>query len=93
MTKDSIAEALASEGLTAGAQGYVIPDNREAACLVAAPGEVFSVDRLVRVELRDKHVLLANARHEHFFFSYDDILGFRVIAGPAARERTTGFGR
>lgn len=92
MTRESIASALDSEGLTAGNQGYTIPDNREAACLVGTPGEIFSVDRLIRVDLRDKHILLENAKRERFFFAYEDILGLRLLAA-ATRDRVTGFGR
>jgi hypothetical protein len=93
MTKESIAKALESEGLSTGNQGYTIPENREAALLVSTPGEIFSVDRLVRVDLRGEHVLLENSKHERFFFSYNDVLGLRLLAAPAARDRVTGFGR
>jgi hypothetical protein len=92
MTRESITAALDSEGLGAGPQGYVLPDNREATCLVAAPGDVFSVDRLVRIDLKDKFILLENGRHERFFFAYEDVLGLKLLAAPAAKDRVAGFG-
>jgi hypothetical protein len=92
MTRESITAALDSEGLGSGAQGYSIAENREAMCLVAAPGDVFSVDRIVRIDLKDKFILLENGKRERFFFAYEDILGLKVLA-PAAKDRTAGFGR
>ena len=93
MTKDSIAQVLEAEGLSAGNQGYAIPENREAVCLISAPGDVFTVDRLIRIELRDKHIVLENSKHERFFFGYEDVLGMRLLAAPAARDRVAGFTR
>jgi hypothetical protein len=93
MTKESIAQALESEGLASGNQGHAIPENREATCLISAPGDIFTVDRLVRIELRDKHLLLENTKRERFFFAYEDVLGLRLLAAPAARDRVAGFGR
>jgi hypothetical protein len=93
MTRESITAALEGEGLGAGAQGYAIPEAREASCLIAAPGEVFSVDRIVRMDLKDKFVLLENAKRERFFFAYEDVLGMKMLAAPNAKERVAGFGR
>ena len=92
MTRESITAALESEGLGSGAQGYNIPDSREAMCLVAAPGEIFSVDRVLRIDLKDKFVLLENGKRERFFFAYEDLLGLKLLA-PAAKDRVAGFGR
>jgi hypothetical protein len=96
MTKDSIAQVLEAEGLNAAKDNkdaYLVPENREAVCLIGAPGEVFSVDRLSRIELRDKHIVLENSKRERFFFGYDDVLGLRILAAPAARDRIAGFSR
>jgi hypothetical protein len=92
MTKESIAQALEAEGLTGGSQGYSIPENREATCLIGTPGEIFSVDRLVKLELRAQHVLLENTKRERFFFGYESVLGLRLLAA-STRERPAGFGR
>jgi hypothetical protein len=93
MTKESIAQALEAEGLTGGNQGYTIPENREAVGLIGTPGEIFSVDRLVKLELRDKHLVLENSKRERFVFGYEHVLGFRLLAAPAARDRVAGFTR
>jgi hypothetical protein len=93
MTRESITAALEGEGLGAGAQGYTIPESREVTCLVAAPGDVFSVDRIVRIDLKDKFLLLENTRRERFFFAYEDLLGIKMLAAPNAKERVAGFGR
>jgi hypothetical protein len=93
MTRESITAALDGEGLGSGAQGYSIPDAREATCLVAAPGDVFSVDRIVRIDLKEKFLLLENAKRERFFFAYEDVLGMKLLAAPNAKERVAGFGR
>jgi hypothetical protein len=90
MTRESIAQALESEGLGAGNQGYTIPEARDASFLIGAPGGVYSIDRVVRVDLRDKLLLVENAKHERFFFGYDDVLGVRLLAAPTTR---TGFAR
>jgi hypothetical protein len=93
MTRESITAALEGEGFGAAAQGYTIPETREATCLVAAPGDVFSVDRILRIDLKEKFVLLETTRREKFFFAYEDILGLKMLAAPNAKERVAGFGR
>ena len=93
MTKEMIAQALEAEGLSTSNQGFTIPENREGMCLVSTPGDLLSVERLVRVDLRDKFLMLENTKRERFFFAYEDILGMRLLAAPAARDRVAGFGR
>ena len=94
MTKDCIALVLEGEGLGASKEGrFSIPENREAICLIEAPGDVVPVERLVAVELREKFVVLQNAKHERFFFAYESVLGLRLLASSTARERVAGFGR
>ena len=93
MTREILAQALEAEGLQAGNQGYAVPENREATFYVASPGDLFPIERVSRIELRDKLILLENVKHERFYFAYDDVLGLRVLASAAARERAPGFGR
>ena len=95
MTKDSIAQVLEAEGVSgAGKEArYSIPENREAMVLIGTPGDVLPLERLVSMELRDKFAVLENAKHERYFFPYESIIGFRLLAAPAARERVAGFGR
>jgi hypothetical protein len=96
MTKDSILQVLDAEGITAGKdRRFAIPENREAMCLIATPGDVMPVERLVSLEFRETVIVLENAKKERYFFPYDAVLGLRLLGGPAAaaRERVAGFGR
>jgi hypothetical protein len=93
MTREILALALEAEGLQSGNQGYAVPENREATFFVASPGDLFPIERVARVELRDKLVLLENVKHERFYFAYEAVLGLRMLASAAARERAPGFGR
>jgi len=92
MTRESLAAALETEGLSKTNKGYQVPPKREAVCLVGAPGEVVTIERLSRIDLQDKYILLENQKRERFFFAYEDVLGLRLTAeGPG--ERMAGFGR
>jgi hypothetical protein len=93
MTREIIALALEAEGLKAGSQGYSIPEDREATCLVSAPGDVLSVSKIVVADLRDKYLYLQTAKDERFFFAYEDVLGLRLLGKASAKERSAGFGR
>ena len=94
MTKETIAQVLEAEGVGAAKETrFAVPENREAVGLISTPGDVMQFDRLVVIELRDKYLVLENAKHERHFFTYDSVLGLRLLAGPAARERVAGFGR
>jgi hypothetical protein len=94
MTKETIALVLEAEGIGAAKETkFSIPENREAVGLIATPGDVMQFERLVSLELRDKYLVLENAKHERHFFTYDSVLGLRLLAAPAARERVAGFGR
>ena len=94
MTKETIAQVLEAEGLGSSKESRIsVPENREAVGLIATPGDVMQFERLTTIELRDKYIVLENAKHERHFFTYDSVLGLRLLAGPAARERVAGFGR
>ena len=93
MTKDTIAAALSSEGLQASQDTFSIPEEREAVFLVAAPGDVMPVNKVIRVELRDKVLSLQTVKDEHFWFTYDLVLGLRLIAAKPGKERVAGFAK
>jgi hypothetical protein len=93
MTREIITHVLESEGLKPGAHGYSIAEEREATCLVAAPGEVYTVTRVVVLELRDKYVFLQTSKDERFFFAYEAVLGIRILGRSQTRDRSAGFGR
>lgn len=93
MTKDTISAALSAEGLTPSQDTFTLPEEREAIFLVAAPGDVMPVNKVVRVELRDKVLCLHTVKNEHFWFTYDLILGLRVLAAKLGKERLAGFAK
>ena len=93
MTREIITQALESEGFKSTQTGFVIPEDREATCLVSAPGDVLSVSRLVLVDLREKYIFLQTGKDERFFFAYEDVLGVRILGKSQARDRSAGFGR
>jgi hypothetical protein len=93
MTREIITAALEAEGLKATAQGFTIPEDREATCLVSAPGDVLSVSKLVLAELREKYLYLQTSKDEHFYFAYEDVLGLRFIGKSSVRDRSAGFSR
>jgi hypothetical protein len=93
MTKDVIVSALETAGLESSPEGFAIPEDREATCFVAASADVLPIARVVRVDLRDKYVALRTHRNEHLFFSYENIIGFRLLGAAPDKERLPGFGR
>lgn len=92
MTKDTIVAALVAEGLSANQDSVAIPEEREAAFLVAAPGDVLPVNKVVRVDLRDKAISLHTVKNEHFWFSYDLILGLQILAAKPGKDRVAVAG-
>jgi hypothetical protein len=93
MTREIIAAALESEGLKPAGQSFSIPEDREAACLVSAPGDVLSVSKVVVADLREKYLYLKTSKDEHYFFAYEDVLGLRLVGKSSAKERSAGFSR
>jgi hypothetical protein len=93
MTKDTIIAALSAEGLAASQDTFTLAEEREAIFLVAAPGDVMPVNKVVRVELRDKALCLHTVKDEHFWFTYDLVLGLRVLAAKPGKERVAGFAK
>jgi hypothetical protein len=93
MTREIISLALEAEGFKGPSQSYAIPEEREATFLISAPGDVFSVARITKADLREKFVFLQTAKNEHFYFAYEDVLGLRLVAAATARDRAAGFSR
>jgi hypothetical protein len=90
MTREMIASILESEGIKAGAKGvFAIPEEREAACLVGAPGEMITVGRLAKIDVGPHAIALETTKSERFYFAYDDVVGLRFAV--ASKERSTGF--
>jgi hypothetical protein len=93
MTREIISAALEAEGLKGGNQGFSIPEDREATCLLSTPGEVLSVSKVVLADLREKYLYLQTSKDERFFFAYEAVLGLRLLGKASAKERSAGFGR
>jgi hypothetical protein len=94
MTREIIASILEGEGAQSSGGALVVREDREATCFVATPGEVLHVARIVRVELKDKHLTLQTAKDERFAFTYDSVLGFKLAASSShPKDRAAGFSR
>jgi hypothetical protein len=93
MTREIILSILESEGAEAKGSTLTLREDREVTAFVAAPGEVLNVARIVRVELKDKFVILQTGKDERFVFAYDGVLGFKFATTAAVKDRSAGFGR
>ena len=93
MTREIITHILESEGLKAGGHGFAISEDREATLLISTPGEVYTVARVVLLELRERYVFIQTSKDERFFFVYEDVLGVRILGRSQPKDRSAGFGR
>jgi hypothetical protein len=95
MTREMLAQALEAEGFKPTNQAYTLPESREGTCYVSGQGDLLPISRIVRIELATSFVRIDTAKDEHLYFAYEDVLGFRILAAPAAatRERGAGFAR
>lgn len=93
MTRETIVQILEGEGAEGRAGTFKIPEARDASCYIGNAGDLLTVARVVRVELKDQYVALSTAKEERFVFAYDSVLGFKLAAATAAKERSAGFGR
>jgi hypothetical protein len=94
MTREIITQVLESEGIKAGSQGFTIPEEREVTCMISAPGDLFSVSRIVLLDLREKYLFMQTSKDERFFFAYEDVLGVRLLGkSQTSGSRSAGFGR
>ena len=91
MTRDIIAQIWESEGAKLSGHTLAIREEREASCFVSTPGEVMSIAKVTKVELRDGFVVLQTAKDERYVFVYEDILGFKLAAPMSPKERPAGF--
>ncbi|HXI58454.1 MAG: hypothetical protein QOI66_1902 [Myxococcales bacterium] len=93
MTREIIVSILESEGIKAATGTFTVREDREATCFVSAPGDVMPVSRIVRIELKDKSLVLETSKDERFHFAYEDILGFKLATTSTPKDRHAGFGR
>jgi hypothetical protein len=93
MTREMLAAALEAEGLKAANHAFAIPDNRDATCFVSGAGDIMPIARVVKLELLSGIVRIETTKQEHLYFAYEDVLGLRLLAAPAAKDRAAGFSR
>jgi hypothetical protein len=93
MTKETLLSALEAERLKPGIVGIAVPEDRDAAFMVAGPGEIIQVSKVVKIEARDTSLCLENNKGERYWFTYDLVLGVRFRSAKLAKDQTAGFGR
>jgi len=94
MTRDVIVQLWEAEGAKLAGQAITVREEREATCFVQTRGEVMSIGRLNRLELRDGFIAIQTSKEERYVFAYEDILGFKLAAPSAPnKDRPAGFGR
>ena len=93
MTREMIVQLWESEGVRPAGNTITIREEREATCFIESKGELMTVARVVKLELKEGFIALATAKDERFVFAYDVILGFKLSSPAAPKERAAGFGR
>jgi hypothetical protein len=93
MTREMIVQIWEAEGVKAVGHTITIRDEREATCFVETKGELMTISRVIRLELRDGFISLGTAKDERFVFAYEGILGFKLSSPAAPKDRPAGFGR
>lgn len=93
MTRDTIVQIWEAEGAKLSGHAVNIREEREATCFIQAHGEVMSIGRITKLDLRDGFVTLQTSKDERFIFAYEDILGFKLASPSTPKDRPAGFGR
>ncbi|HEY4186688.1 MAG TPA: hypothetical protein VGP07_16540 [Polyangia bacterium] len=93
MTRETIIQVWESEGVKPVGHTIAVRDDREATCFIETKGELMTVSRVTKLELRDAFIALVTVKDERFVFAYEDILGFKLGGAATPRDRPTGFGR
>lgn len=94
MTRDTIVQLWEAEGAKLTGHSVNIREDREATCFVQTHGDVMSVARVTKLDLRDTFIALQTSKDERFVFAYEDILGFKLSSVAVSKDRPpAGFGR
>jgi hypothetical protein len=91
MTRETIVQIWEAEGAKLSGHAITVLEEREATCFIETQGEVMSVGRLTKLELRDGFIALQTAKDERYVFAYEDILGFKLASPTAPKDRPAGF--
>jgi hypothetical protein len=93
MTREIIIQIWEAEGAKLSGHSVNVREDREATCFVQTQGDVMSIARIMKIELRDGFICLQTAKDERYVFAYEDILGFKLSSPATPKDRATGFGR
>jgi hypothetical protein len=93
MTRETIVQVWEAEGAKLNGHTIAIREEREATCFVQTQGEIMTIGRLNRLDLREGFIALQTSKDERYVFAYEDILGFKLAAPSAPKDRPAGFGR
>lgn len=93
MTREMIVQIWESEGVKPSGHTLTIRDDREATCFIQTAGEVMSIVRVTKLDLRDGFVAVQTVKDERFVFAYEDVLGWKIAPSIAPKDRPTGFAR
>lgn len=92
MTKDTLMQILKTEKLAVDGAVVTVPEDREATLFISGTGETIQVPKVVRLDVGDSCVCLQTAKDERYWFTYELVLGVRLLPAKASKERTAGFG-
>ena len=93
MTREMIVQIWEAEGAKLSGHAVNVGEEREATCFIQTHGEVMSISRITKLELRDGFISLQTAKDEHIIFGYDAVLGFKLSTPATPKDRPAGFGR
>ena len=93
MTKDTLLQILKSEKLTISGDTVSVPEDREATLFISGSGETIQVPKVVKLEVSDSCLCLQTAKDDRFWFTYELLLGLRLLPAKQAKDRAAGFNR
>lgn len=91
MTREMIVQIWESEGAKLIGHAVTIREEREATCFIQSAGEVMTVTRVTKLDLRDGFISLQTAKDERYVFAYEDVLGFKLSTPAHPKDRPAGF--
>jgi len=91
MTREMIVQIWEAEGTKPSGHTLTIREDREATCFIETEGEVMTIGKVVRLDLREDFIALQTSKDERYVFAYNDILGFKLSSPTTPKERPAGF--
>jgi len=81
-----LAEASGKRGKNSGSHEFAEQD--KASALLANQGALYTIDELVRVEVKDRYLTLRTVRGEVYLLGLDHLVGFKL---SRAKKDAAGF--